>query len=156
MITQKDNTLLQLRLSKLLISKPWRDDQGDHETSIREFAGQQLAKSWAQVFTAFKQPNMTAESYLEHSNKLRHALMVTCLLGKAYSGLRREPFNAPWEDILEGIEELHTVNVLKIKLQDSDVQDKAELLKWCEVKKNTLLTVIEQSKAVALDVETYW
>ncbi|GAA0854267.1 inorganic triphosphatase [Aliiglaciecola litoralis] len=156
LITHSDNTLLQLRLSKLLITKPWRQNNQRSKQNIRELASDKLAEIWQRVFESINGDSLTSQSYLQFEPLLDEALLVDRLVGDAFSSSKREAFCAPWQDIYEGMQELRTLNVLQNKLQDSDMENKTELLQWSELKKSTLVSVIKQSTLVAWEVEPYW
>jgi triphosphatase len=147
---------LQLRLSKLLITKPWRKGKKQYEQNIQQHASGQLELLWQRVFNLKNSENLTAQTYLQSYDLLDQALLADRLLGNAFPTAKRDAFSAPWQDIFEGMQELRTLNVLQSKLQDSDMDDKTELLQWNEVKRSTILTVIKQSTVVALEVEPYW
>ncbi|WJG09034.1 CYTH and CHAD domain-containing protein [Aliiglaciecola sp. LCG003] len=156
LITHKDNTLLQLRLSSLLIEKPWRNNVANDNINRNKFFSANLDVKWQGVFAQITPELDTSEGYLQQQDALRSALFTDLLLGASFSSARRDAFRLPWLDMLDGMDELQTLKVLRTKLQDSDVDDKADLIAWCEVKKKRLLTVIEQTKSVALSMETYW
>lgn len=152
LITQSDNTNLQLKLAKLLLSKPWQETSQE----LRDTAKICLQRAWDEVRQTITSSVMSAEDYLAQDAALRKALYYDLFLGNLFQSQKRDPYRAPWLDILDGITELHTIKVLQTKLHDSDVEDKSDLLAWSETKKNNLLAVIEQSKAVALELEPYW
>lgn len=156
LITHQDNALLQLGLSRLLVTRPWRQESDAYTTSLRKHATEFLEQKWQNVFSRITPEVDSLEAYLTHYNELHSALNSDLLLGSCVDNQRRKAFIAPWQDVLEGIQELRKLNVLQTKLQDSDVEDKSELLQWSELKKNSLLSVIKLSKGVALSAEKFW
>ncbi|MFA3791622.1 inorganic triphosphatase [Aliiglaciecola sp. SL4] len=156
LITHQDNSLLQLRLSRLLVTCPWRKISEDYTKPLKEHGVAVLQKKWQGVFASVNSDVCSMEGYLKHYKELLSALNTDLLVGSCLDNHRRQPFLDPWQDVLEGIQELRKLKVFQTKLLDSDVEDKTELLQWSEVKKNSLLSVIELSKEVATSVETYW
>ncbi|GAA6182863.1 MULTISPECIES: CYTH domain-containing protein [Alteromonadaceae] len=156
LITHQDNSLLQLGLSRLLVTCPWRQKSDAHTKPLKEHAEAVLQQKWQSVLAGINADVGSMEEYLQHYEQLLSALNTDLLLGSCLDNYRRQPFLDPWSDVLEGIQELRKLNVFQTKLLDSDVEDKSELLQWSEVKKNSLLTVIELSKGVAMSMETYW
>ncbi len=155
LMTHKDNIQLQLALLRLLVAKPWRE-QNSAQRSIGEFAAEVLQQSWRPVTEGITASVMSADSYISQGPSLRKALFRGLFVGNLFSASRRDPFRAPWLDILDGISELGTLKTLSDKLRDSDVEDKSDLLAWGETKRNNLLAVMEQSKVIALSMEPYW
>lgn len=156
LITHKDNTKLQLKLARLLFDKPWRQESSNYADAIHITSKKILTETWAHVFPLFSTTPQTSSEFCSAEKKLRSALHTDLFFGNLYSSLYREPFRAPWLDILDGIVELQTLDTLCSKLRDSDVDDKSDLLSWSEVKRASLLVSMEKSKAVALETETYW
>lgn len=156
LITHKDNTRLQLKLAKLLFDKPWRQESPNYADAIHITSNKILIETWANVFPMFGSEAQTSSEFCMAEKKLRSALHTDLFFGNLYSSLRREPFRAPWLDILDGIVELQTLDTLCSKLRDSDVDDKSDLLSWSEIKRASLLESMEKSKAVALEMEIYW
>lgn len=156
LITEKDNTILQIKLSKMLTDKPWRNEKGRFQKDIRAFAEKKLENQWYNLIDKLSEISFSESDYMAMYRRLKTALNYNVLLGQCFSASRREEFTAPWKDIFLGIKELKTLNVLQNKLQGTDVEDKSDLLSWSEVKKNNLLTVIEQSRAFASNVENFW
>jgi triphosphatase len=108
------------------------------------------------VFPLIDEKTHTSNEFCLAEKKLRSALHTDLFFGNLHSSLKREPFRAPWLDILDGIVELQTLDTLCSNLRDSDVDDKSDLLSWSETKRASLLVSMEKSKAVALEMETYW
>lgn len=156
LITHKDNTNLQLRLARLLLEKPWRQESGVFADAIHDSSNKILNDIWSDVIPLFEAQPQTSSEYCDAEKKLRAVLYTDLFFGNLYPGAKREPFRAPWLDILDGIVELQTLDTFRAKLLDSDVDDKSELLKWGETKKASMLAAMEKSKGVALEMETYW
>jgi len=68
----------------------------------------------------------------------------------------RERFRAPWLDLAMGMEELNALALLKHILQETDLDDKSDLLTWTRDKTDALLNVMEMTRNVALNAEIYW
>lgn len=157
LITHQDNTQLQIKLLSLMFTQPWKNNhEQQHELPVTDFAQGNLKEIWGPVREHIGTSIMSAADYLQSMDRLRSALFRGVFVGNVFSASRRDPYRAPWLDILDGMVELRTISVLQSKLQDSDVEDKSELLNWSDTKQNNLLAVMEQSKAIALTLDPYW
>lgn len=155
-IVSSENVSLQLKIAQMLWQKPWRGETENYTTSLSGHAKGWLSQGWHNVLQSMpKGKKMRADDYISQQSMLRFTLFKGTLLGHLFTD-NREHFRAPWFDILDGIDELATLTQLTKRLQDSDISDKDELLVWCEDKLTNLLSVMERSRSVALDMEAYW
>lgn len=68
----------------------------------------------------------------------------------------RGQFRAPWLDLATGVKELKCLKLLRDALVDIDIEDKADFSNWIEDKINSVVRVMEQTREVAMDADTYW
>ena len=156
LILSKRNVGLQLAFSRLLLEKPWRAESSTYQTRIIEHAKGWLSQGWHNVMQGMpRHKDLSAHEYLSLQAMLRQTMYSGFLLGNLFAG-SRDQFRAPWIDVLSGIEELKTLEMLKHHLNLLDIEDRDELLQWCEGKINSLLSVMEQSRNVAMNQEAYW
>lgn len=102
-------------------------------------------------------PNQTmkAPQYLSAQVLLRQTLLNGFMLAGLFDE-DRERFRAPWLDLAMGMEELNALALLKHILQETDLDDKSDLLTWTRDKTDALLNVMEMTRNVALNAEVYW
>lgn len=156
LIQQRDNVRIQLQLSRILHEKPWRQESSGYQSELAEHAKGWLSQGWHNVLQNMpKNKPLSAHEYIAQQPMLRSTLYSGFLLGNLFAS-SRDQFRAPWVDILSGIEELNTLMVLKGHLATADISEKHELQQWCDDKVASLLSVMEQSRAVALSLESYW
>lgn len=155
-IYSTENCKLQLVISRMLIEKPWLKESKGSESKLTEHAKAWLSQGWLTIMQVMpKNQKVTEQDYLFQQSLLRQTLFNGFMLGKLFSE-QRDQFRAPWLDLLEGIDDLKTLVYLKRKLDESDLGDKQDLLKWADEKIKNLLAVMEQSRRVAVNVEAYW
>ncbi len=155
-IVSKDNVLLQLQVAQLLWDKPWRKETENYASALAGHAKGWLSQGWHNVLQSMpKGKKMRVEDYVSQQAMLRFTLFKGTLLGNLFTD-NREDFRAPWFDILDGIDELATLKQLIKHLEESDIDDKEELISWCNDKLANLLSVMERSREVALEMEAYW
>lgn len=156
LINSRENLMMQLNLSRLLIDKPWRDTSTSYDTTVSEHANGWLSQGWHNVQQSMPvQSNISARDYIFQQTMLRQTLYNGFLLGNLFDEVK-EYYRAPWLDLLNGIDELKTLVFLQQKLRESDLNDKTEGLQWTEEKITSLLSVMERSRGMAVRAEAYW
>lgn len=147
---------LQLNLMKTLLDKPWQQASENYAVRLKEHARGWLSQGWQSILQAMpKGKVLSAQEYLSHQSTLRQTMYNGLMLGSLFDE-GRDQFRAPWLDILEGMEELAVLSFLQKELRRSDLEDSDDLMRWSNDKIVRLLSVMEQSRAVALQLEAYW
>lgn len=156
LINSRENVMMQLNISRLLIDKPWQQTSSSYQSTLSEHANGWLSQGWHNVQQSMPvHNNISPRDYIFQQTMLRQTLYNGFILGNLFDE-GKEQYRAPWLDLLDGIEELKTLLLLQQKLQESDLSDKAEVLLWNEEKIASLLSVMEQSREVAVRAEAYW
>lgn len=155
-IRSQENCKIQLAFTRLLVEKPWRKESNGSQSKLTEHAKAWLSQGWMSVMQGMPgSKKLSIQDYLFQQSILRQTLFNGFLLGSLFNH-ERDSFRAPWLDLQEGITDLKTLVFLKQKLEESDVEERQELLIWADEKIANLLAVMERSRKVALRVEPYW
>ena len=156
LIAHKDAIKLQLLISKTMQEKPWREQTSGAELPIRKHANGWLSQTWQTVMQSLpKDGKMNANQYLALEVLLHQSLMNGFLLGDLFSETRGT-FRAPWLDLLEGIHELKALAFLKSAQNEFDIEEPEEFREWLKEKNDALIGVMELSREVAMQADTYW
>ncbi|GAB3031429.1 CYTH domain-containing protein [Bowmanella dokdonensis] len=157
LIRRKCNSRLQLELAALPYRLPWRTGNQAWQAPVVEHAKGWLAQGWFNVSQSMpRKKKMGAQHYLSSEPLLRQTLFNGLFLAGLFAPEHRDQFRAPWLDIIDGVEELKALSLLKSELEVAQVQDSEELLAWSKDKVTHLLDVMEQSRKAALKMEPYW
>lgn len=154
-IFSKQSSSIQLQTAALLLNRPWRESAHGYEAPVLEHAHGWLSQGWQTLLQAMPNQTMQAPQYLSAQVLLRQTLLNGFMLAGLFDEAR-EGFRAPWIDLAMGMEELNALALLQQILQETGLDDKAELLKWTSAKTNALLNVMEMTRNVALNAEVYW
>ncbi|MEN8777627.1 MAG: CYTH domain-containing protein [Glaciecola sp.] len=146
---------IQLDTAALLLNRPWSESAHGYETPVIEHAHGWLSQGWQTLLQAMPNQTMKAPQYLSAQVLLRQTLLNGFMLAGLFDE-DRERFRAPWLDLAMGMEELNALALLKHILQETDLDDKSDLLTWTRDKTDALLNVMEMTRNVALNAEIYW
>ena len=157
LIQRQQSGQLQVDLAALAFEQPWRASGNAWSSPVQEHARGWLAQGWFAISQSMpRKKKFSAQNYISSEPLLRQTLFNGLFLAGLFSPEHRDQFRAPWLDIIDGIDELNALHLLKSELDVADVQDKDELLVWCKDKMAHLLDVMEQSRKAALKMEPYW
>ncbi len=147
---------VQLAISKILIGKPWRDDNSGAETPVIKHANGWLSQTWQTVQQSLPtNSTMDDKQYLALEVLLRQSLINGFILADLFAESRGQ-FRAPWLDLAMGIQELKALKLLYDASSDIEVEDRSEYLSWIQDKTQSVIKVMEQSREVAMNADTYW
>lgn len=157
MLLSSEINLLQLQLTQMLIDKPWRRKSDTWQSAVIDHARGWLAQGWHNITqTMPRKKKLTAENYISGETLMKQTLYNGLCLAGLYPEDERSRFRAPWLDMLSGIDELHTLALLKSELISASLESEEVNQQWCDEKMDNLLRVMEQSRNVALKMEPYW
>lgn len=157
LIQRQQSGQLQIDLAALAYERPWRNGGNAWSSLVQEHARGWLAQGWFTISQSMpRKKKFSAQHYLSSEPLLRQTLFNGLFLAGLFSPEHRDQFRAPWLDIIDGIDELNALHLLKSELDVADVQNKDELMLWCKDKMTHLLDVMEQSRKAALKMEPYW
>lgn len=147
---------VQLAASRLLLDKPWRVHNAGHDIKVQEHANGWLSQTWQTVQQSLpRDASMDDKQYLAIEVLLKQSLINGFMLADLFAESRGQ-FRAPWLDLATGINELKCLKLLHDALDDIDIEDKTDFAKWIEDKRHNVVYVMEQSRKVAMDADTYW
>lgn len=151
-LSQRFNEL-QLALLEIVLQST---NSSQAEPPISEYSSLCLEQSLEQLLAAVSTNNKKdVEYYLSLGETLEHSLLTGYWFGSLYSLEEREEYRAPWLDILQGVNELKTLNLLHKQLILLDDAPR-KLVVWLDSKIENLLAALEQSKRLAVSIPPYW
>jgi triphosphatase len=150
------STGVQLAASRLLVDKPWRSETAGSDIKVQKYAKSWLSQTWQSVQQSLpKNTSMDKKQYLAIDDLLQQSLINGFLLAGLFVDSRGQ-FRAPWLDLATGIKELKCLKLLHDALNDIDIEGKADYSHWIEDKTHSVIHVMEQTREVAMDADTYW
>ncbi|MDN4503838.1 CYTH domain-containing protein [Alteromonadaceae bacterium BrNp21-10] len=156
-INAADNTDIQLSLTRLLIDMPWRLTAQVWENTILPLSEGVLASGWQSVVDCMQgEESLSTEQYLASEATIKTSLFNGVFLADLYGESTNAAFRAPWLDIMDGIEEVHTIRLLQSELQYVELPDDLGLEQWCQEKAQRIVDIMDQSRRRALLSAPYW
>lgn len=147
---------VQLAISRLLIEKPWREENSGAEIPVVKHANGWLSQTWQTVQQSLPtNSSMDDKQYLALEVLLRQSLINGFILADLFAESRGQ-FRAPWLDLAMGIQELKSLKLLYDASSDIEVENRSEFLAWSQDKTQSVIKVMEQSREVAMNADTYW
>jgi triphosphatase len=154
---------LLLDLSRWILSRGWQpflDDKMRNKLAgnIKPFSDSTLSRSWEElqdVFPSLRELNRI--DYFDQQPRLLRNLMSGMCFAELYDEGKRSYFRMPWQDLLQGIEDLHQLDVVRslVILQD-DEEDKAQIEKWLSRKEESLIHAMDQTRQMGVELTPYW
>ena len=125
--------------------------------NILSFANTHLQKSWQSVLDSLlSAPSLTIDDYLAMQAKLKQSLLIGHCFSHHYRAERRDKFRLPWLDILQGIDDLAVLQILKKVGQQQPEAIATQIDKVLMRKQRALLDALEQTRLQALTMRPYW
>jgi triphosphatase len=147
---------VQLTASRLLFTKPWRAEHSGADIKVKKHAQGWLSQSWQTLMQSLRsEQKMDDKQYLALDVLLGQSLINGYLLSELFADTRGQ-FRAPWLDLSNGIKELKALQLLHDAFDDLDIEDKADFSNWIQDKTHSVIKVMEQTRAVAIDADVYW
>ena len=151
-----DSAKVQLAISRTLVEKPWRVQNSGADIPVIKHANGWLSQTWQMVQQSLPtNSKMDDKQYLALEVLLRQSLINGFLLASLFAESRGQ-FRAPWLDLATGIQELKSLKLLYDSSKDIQVDDRKEFIAWIEDKTYSVIKVMEQSREVAMNADTYW
>lgn len=155
-IMHKDSIELQLQASRILLEKPWQQQNSGADIPVLKHANGWLSQTWQTVMQSLPDDEaMDANKYLALEVLLHQSLVNGFLLGDLFSDTRGT-FRVPWLDLLHGISELKAIAFLRTALEEFEVDEAEDFKAWLTTKNEALIRVMEMSRHVAMQADTYW
>jgi triphosphatase len=125
--------------------------------NVLSFANAHLQKSWQSVLDSLlSAPELTLSDYLGLQEKLKRNLLIGHCFSHHYRPERRDKFRLPWQDILQGIDDLAILEVLTDVAKQQPPTIAVQIEKILARKQRSLLEALEQTRLQALTMRPYW
>lgn len=150
------STEVQLAASRILLEKPWREQKSGSEISVKQHANGWLSQTWQTVLQSLPTgSSMNDNQYLAVEVLLKQSLLNGFMLADLFADTRGQ-FREPWQDLLTGIIELKALQLIHDAFNDLQLDDPADFSNWIEDKTHSVITVMEATRKVAVEQDTYW
>jgi triphosphatase len=153
---------LILDLTTFLVDRKWRQtwSAGQEQAAqkkVIDIAAMLFEKDWQEMNTLFPVNYVfTAKDYLAQKQHLQRNLLSGACLGSLFSKQSRDEFRSPWFDIIEGIDELSTLDYLRQLCEQQESDDLLQIQTWLGQKTDNLLAAMAQSRCVTQKQAPYW
>ncbi|MCE0493399.1 CYTH and CHAD domain-containing protein [Vibrio salinus] len=153
---------LLLDLSRWILARGWQpfiDDKSlEHLNSgVNPFACEQLSSAWIELKDAFPiEKVLSAEAYIQQQECLAKNLYTGIGFASLYDEEERNSFRLPWADLLQGIDDLLTLEPLKALTEKLEAEEKEQLERWIARQENSILHAMEQTRAITASNSPYW
>jgi len=125
--------------------------------NVVAFANTHLEASWQSVLdSSLSAPQLDADAYLVLQAKLKQNLLIGHCFSHHYSADKRDKFRLPWQDILQGIDDLAVLQVLMGVAKQQPEAIAKQIDKVLVRKQRSLLDALEQTRHQALTMRPYW
>ncbi|CED61968.1 Putative uncharacterized protein [Moritella viscosa] len=125
--------------------------------NVLSFANTHLQASWQSVLdSSLSAPQLDADTYLVLHAKLKQNLLIGHCFSHHYSTDKRDKFRLPWQDILQGIDDLAVLQVLMGVAKQQPEAIAKQIEKVLVRKQRSLLDALEQTRHQALTMRPYW
>lgn len=155
-------TAILLDLSRWILSKGWQPflDEKARESmakNVKPFAMKQLDRSWAELIEAFPiERELSSQDYIDQQSCLKRNLFTGLAFANLFDLDLRTQFRLPWVDLLEGVDDLLTLEPLQPLLSKLESSDQEQLERWIKRQEVSILHAMEQTRARCIEVSPYW
>jgi triphosphatase len=154
---------LLLDLSRWILTRDWQpflDDKKRQQLqeSIDSHSGVLLDRTWEALDEAFSVSNQLLPiDYFKFKMRLRRNLMTGTCFALIYDDDRRKGFRLPWLDLLQGIDDLMSLEPLRTRVQLlDDAEEREQLERWLLRQERSILHAMEQTRQAGLEYPPYW
>ena len=125
--------------------------------NILSFSNSHLQASWQNVLDSpLSEAQLDAAGYLQLQTKLKQNLLIGHCFSHHYASECRDKFRLPWQDILQGIEDLAVLDMLMIVVRQQAEAIALQINKLLDRRQRSLLDAMEQTRHQALAMRPYW
>lgn len=125
--------------------------------SVHEFASLHLEISWQAILNSgLADDALTAEQYMNEQAGLQYNVLVGQCFNHLFDDEMRNKFRLPWLDILQGIDDLEVIRLLRSIANMQNETIAAGMNKILLRKQASLLDALEQTRQQALMMQPYW
>ena len=153
---------LLLDLSRWILSRGWQpflDDKGREKMAkhVRRFSEKQLERTWTELLEAFPPgKELTRQEYIDQQYRLMRNLYTGVCFASIYELELRDTFRMPWADLLQGIDDLLTLEPLQLLVDELEGGEQKQLRKWITRQEGSILHAMEQTRIIGLEATPYW
>ncbi len=156
LITSKRYALLTLAITELLVTANVALSLPEDQSALA-FAASHLEQSWQSVLNSpLSSEQLDTDVYLTMGGYLHRNLLVGTCFSQYYQSLQRDQFRLPWQDIIQGIEDLKLIQLLEEWALQQPDETCAQVQKKLSRKRSSLIDALEQTRRQALTMEPYW
>lgn len=125
--------------------------------NVLSFSNTHLQASWKSILDSpFSATQLAADDYLQLQEKLKQKLLIGACFSHLYTSECRDKFRLPWQDILQGIDDLAILKVLMGVAKQQPQAAAVQIDKVLMRKQRSLLDALEQTRHQALIMQPYW
>lgn len=149
---------LQLSITQWVASLNTHLHEETH-VSLIAYAQKKLENYWINFNATSWQESQHQPGLLKMAGPLRRALIISLCLGGAFTNITaRDTFQQAWLDVLQGLEDLQWLDTLETSLytMTPEAKTQQELQQWLQVRKSTLIQILESSYQNACEQAWYW
>ncbi|WP_086982187.1 CYTH and CHAD domain-containing protein [Vibrio aphrogenes] len=155
-------TAVLLDLSRWILSKGWQpflDDKAREKMTqdVKPFAIKQLDRSWAELIEVFPiERTLSCQDYIDQKARLKRNLFTGLAFAYLFDLEQRTQFRLPWVDLLEGVDDLLTLEPLQQLLPTLEAQEQDQVERWIRRQEVSILHAMEQTRMRCTEVSPYW
>lgn len=149
---------LQLLLLKVYLARVQLANVGDIKTrgELKLFAQNKIQLSLSEVSHEMRSSmNFNCEQYIAQSKLLYRSLLTGTWLSGLFEHELRDKFRRPWLDLQQGISELQSLWIIQQQLEKL-LEPPKKLVLWQKGKVDGLLSALDNTKAMAIEMQPYW
>jgi triphosphatase len=95
------------------------------------------------------------QQYIAQSKLLNRSLLTGTWLAGLFNNELRDKFRRPWLDLRLGISELQSLWIIQLQLEKLS-EPPRKLVQWQHSKVDGLLLALDNTKAIAIEMQPYW
>ncbi len=154
---------LLLDLSRWILTRDWQPFLDDKKRQALQdpidiHSGTLLDRTWEALDSAFSTSNqLLPVDYFKQKMRLSRNLMTGICFALIYDSERRKGFRLPWLDLLQGINDLMSLEPLRTRVQLlDDGEQREQLQRWLLRQERSILHAMEQTRQAGLEYPPYW
>ncbi|MDW6002967.1 CYTH and CHAD domain-containing protein [Vibrio mangrovi] len=153
---------LILDLSRWILTKGWQPFLDDKSRSVmaqpvQPFSTEQLDRTWDELLAAFPaEEALTRQDYQAQQYCLMRNLYTGIGFASLFDEDERQAFRLPWADLLQGIDDLLTLQPLELLVDKLEGEQQEQLKRWLIRQENSILHAMEQTRNISMGVAPYW
>lgn len=137
---------VQLDILQMMVEKPWRKQGSAYQSSLPKVATQWIERLHARIQqTLQSHQTVSIVEFLDSKSFLKEMEFLHILLNDSiFQSANLSDVN--WRNILDGIIDLTTLQVLEVHLKLFEMEDRESLLEWCRKKQSYTLELMDEGQ----------